>query len=244
MRDRGSKKKGDDGGGGGDWALSYGDMMTLLMVFFVLIVSFSTTELIKFRQAMGSLKGSHGALLEQEGRAIIRMESLSSMSITDQDIMLKILEELEVQAFDKRAQGEIDVEINQKGLNFRIGSELLFDLGSADLKRDVLTILDSIAKIIRRFSCEVRVGGHTDSLPIRTSRFPSNWELSSARASSVVRYFDEVLRIEPTRFVAVGYGSHRPLLPNFTEKQRKTNRRVEIALNWAQSSTGMSSVLN
>lgn len=243
MRDRGRKKKGDDGGGG-DWALSYGDMMTLLMVFFVLIVSFSTTELIKFRQAMGSLKGSSGALGEHDGRAIIRMETLSSMSITDQDIMLKILEELEEQAFDKRAQGEIEVEINQKGLNFRIGSELLFDLGSADLKRDVLTILDSIAKIIRRFSCEVRVGGHTDSLPIRTSRFPSNWELSSARASSVVRYFDEVLRIEPTRFVAVGYGSHRPLLPNFTEKQRKTNRRVEIALNWAQSSTGMSSVLN
>lgn len=231
MRDRGRKKQ-EENGGGGDWALSYGDMMTLLMVFFVLIVSFSTTELIKFRQAMGSLKGSMGAMLELDGRAALKKEMQSSMAATDQDILMRILKEIEKRVFEMDDQTSFDIEVGQKGVNFRIGSELLFDLGSADLKSDVERILDVIGKIIQMFTCEVRVEGHTDNLPIRTNQFPSNWELSSARAASVVRYFVNGLKNDPTRFMAVGCGEHRPLLPNLTEVQRKQNRRVEISLNW------------
>ena len=233
MRDRGRKKQ--DDGGGGDWALSYGDMMTLLMVFFVLIVSFSTTELIKFRQAMGSLRGSMGAMLEQEGRAVVKKELQASVTDIDQDIMLRTLEEIERRVFEMGAENAFDIGIGQQGVNFRIGSEMLFDLGSADLKPDVQRILDIIGKVIQKFTCEVRVEGHTDNLPIRTNQFPSNWELSSARAASVVRYFVNRLKIHPTRFMAVGCGEHRPLLPNLTAAQRKRNRRVEISLDWGNS---------
>ena len=217
-----------------EWALSYGDMMTLLLCFFVLIVSYSTTELIKFRQAMGSMRGSEGVLLEQDGSSAVRREKSSTIEFKNREIMMRTLEEIEEQVFLMGAEDVVDIEISQEGVNFRLESELLFDLGSATLKPGVEAFLGRIGKIIQRFSCHVRVEGHTDDLPIHTVQFPSNWDLSSARAVSVVRYFVERLGIHPMRFVAVGCAEQRPLVPNTTEANRKTNRRVEISLNWQE----------
>jgi chemotaxis protein MotB len=237
---RGQRRKNkEETGGSGDWALSYGDMMTLLLTFFVLIVSFSTTELIKFRQAMGSLRGSMGVMMEEEGSSVVKQDKSTPMSVIDRDVMLMTLQEIEEQVFQMNAQDVVSIEISEESVNFRLDDELLFDLGSATLKPGVQQILGNIAKIIKRFSCNVRVEGHTDNLPIRTPQFPSNWELSSARAISVVRYFVEEQGINPTRMVAVGCGEHHPLVLNTTELNRKKNRRVEISLNWKELTVGM-----
>jgi len=237
---RGQRRKNkEETGGSGDWALSYGDMMTLLLTFFVLIVSFSTTELIKFRQAMGSLRGSMGVMMEEEGTSVVRQDKSTPMSVIDREVMLMTLQEIEEQVFQMNAQDIVSIEISEESVNFRLDDELLFDLGSATLKPGVQEILGNIAKIIKRFSCNVRVEGHTDNLPIRTPQFPSNWELSSARAISVVRYFVEEQRINPTRMVAVGCGEHHPLVLNTTEINRKKNRRVEISLNWKELTVDM-----
>lgn len=238
MRGRGRRKE-ETEGGSGDWALSYGDMMTLLLTFFILIVSFSTTELIKFRQAMGSLKGSLGVLMEDEGNSVIKNDMAASMSIMDSEVMMRLLQEIENQVFEMNAQDVMGIEISEDGVKFRLENELLFDLGSATLKQGIEKILGRIGGIIRMFSCTVRVEGHTDDLPIHTALYPSNWELSSARAVSVIRYFVDEMNVNPDRFIAVGCGEHRPLLPNINAVNRKKNRRVEIFLNWEQLTVGM-----
>lgn len=237
MRDRGRNKA--EEGGSGDWALSYGDMMTLLLTFFILIVSFSTTELIKFRQAMGSLKGSMGVLMEDEGNSVIRNDLAASMSIMDSEAMMRMLQEIEDQVFEMEAQNVMGIEISEDGVNFRLENEILFEVGSATLKPGIDRILGRIGRIIKLFSCSVRVEGHTDDLPIHTVLYPSNWELSSARAVSVIRYFVNEMRVDPNRFIAVGCGEHRPLLPNVGEANRKKNRRVEIFLNWEELKVDM-----
>lgn len=216
----------------GAWALSYGDMMTLLLTFFVLIVSFSNTELIKFRQAMGSLQGTKGVLMEQDGSAVISKQQDSFTQPLDQETMLRMLKEIEDKVFEMNAGNSVNIEINQEGLIFRIDTELMFESGQAQLNPEVYYLLEAVSEIIRRFDCEIRVEGHTDNTPISTGRYPSNWELSIGRAMSVIRYFVDVSGISPKRMVAVGAGEHRPLVPNDTPQNRRRNRRVEIVLDW------------
>ena len=206
--------------------------MTLLLTFFVLIVSFSNTELIKFRQAMGSLQGTKGVLMEQDGSAIISKQQNSFTQPLDQETMLRMLKQIEENIFDMDAGNSVNIEINQEGLIFRIDSELMFESGQSELNPEVYSLLGGVSEIVNRFDCEIRVEGHTDDSPISTSRFPSNWELSIARAMSVIRYFAEVSGISPRRLVAVGAGEHKPLVPNDTPMNRKRNRRVEIILDW------------
>jgi len=214
--------------------------MTLLLAFFVLIVSFSTVELIKFRKAMGSLRGALGVLMEQEGDAVINEEqSMFERPLLDKEIMMQALSELEAQVFMMNAGEGMEIEVREEGVNFRLKEELIFDPGASELKPSVLRILDGIGKIVRQFSCEVRVEGHTDNLPIRTERFPSNWELSAVRAVSVVRYFTDKIKISPDRLVAVGCGEYRPLVPNDSPENRRKNRRVEIFLNWGNVSKSL-----
>lgn len=242
MKER--KKKSESEDDSQAWALSYGDMMTLLLTFFVLIVSFSTTELIKFRQAMGSLKGSVGVLLEQDGSSIIHRERLSRPAImetkvqveNDQNVQIKEkIDEIVTSSMRWNIADGIGVDMREEGVNFRFSDKLLFDIGSAELRPTVYEILDKIGTMIDLFYCEVRVEGHTDNLPIYTGSYNSNWELSSERATSVARYFVEQRHIDPTRIVTVGCGEHRPLLPNTSSRNRAKNRRVEIILNWGNN---------
>ena len=107
---------------------------------------------------------------------------------------------------------------------------MLFDFGKAAINPGGLDFLNKLAALIQKVPYPVRVEGHTDNVPIRTVRFPSNWELSIARAVSVVKYFAESGKINPQRLSAVGYGETRPLMPNDSTTNRARNRRVEIVL--------------
>ena len=236
------KKQQEEAGGGGSWALSYGDMMTLLLTFFILIVSFSTVELIKFRKAMGSLRGALGVLMEQDGDAIQSdAHSLNSQPMLKEEILLQALSEIEDKVFkiDAGAQAQMDIEVMKEGVGFRLNNELFFELGSATITPAFKRVLYQIGLLIKRFSCQVRVEGHTDDLPIRTAQFPSNWELSAVRAVSIVRYYVEEMGMDPKRFLATGYGQYQPLVPNDSPQNRQKNRRVEIYLNWENLSQNM-----
>ena len=107
---------------------------------------------------------------------------------------------------------------------------LLFDFGKADINPGGLAFLDKMATLIHKIPHPVRVEGHTDNVPIHTARFPSNWELSIARAVSVVKYIAGSGKINPQRLSAVGYGETRPLVPNDSAVHRTRNRRVEIVI--------------
>ncbi|MCR4399245.1 MAG: OmpA family protein, partial [Firmicutes bacterium] len=125
---------------------------------------------------------------------------------------------------------QVEVREDARGLVLRFADSVLFDLGKADLRPEARAILDKVAVLIASIPNQVRVEGHTDDLKINTERFPSNWELSTGRSSSVVRYFVEKHGMSPDKLSAAGYGEYRPIAPNDSEANRRKNRRVDIVI--------------
>lgn len=124
---------------------------------------------------------------------------------------------------------DIEVIVNDGSISFRISSEILFGSGRAELEDAGLDVIDRLVPTLAAGGHRIIVEGHTDNLPIQTERFPSNWELSASRASSVVRYL-QLAGIESTRLSATGYADTRPLADNGDEQGRASNRRVELIM--------------
>jgi len=129
-------------------------------------------------------------------------------------------------------KADLNIQINHthQGTRLSFEDQVLFDFGSATINPAGFVFLDKIADTLDKIPYAMRVEGHTDNVPIQTRRFPSNWELSVARAVNVVKYFAEVSNIDPNRLSAVGYGESRPVAANDTASNRVKNRRVEILL--------------
>ena len=142
--------------------------------------------------------------------------------------LAKIFEELELLIEERGLTDDISISYSSKGLVLQLSDHTLFDIGVASLSSESIPLLQKIGAIISKTSYRVRIEGHTDNLPINTEKFPSNWELSTARAVNVLRYFIDAHRISPHRLFAVGFGEYQPLVPNATPTQRAKNRRVEI----------------
>jgi chemotaxis protein MotB len=124
----------------------------------------------------------------------------------------------------------IQVNLDERGLVIRFVEGVLFDSGKADIKNEARAILDKIAPLLIDTHRHIRIEGHTDNLPINTREFPSNWELSTARAVNVVKYFIEKHNFSPYILSAAGYGEYRPIAPNDSDKNRALNRRVDIII--------------
>lgn len=226
------KKKEDEvEEGAAMWIVTYGDMMSLLLTFFILILSFSSIQEVEFEKAMGSLKSALGVLPRKSG---VQQQS-RHLKLGEN----KVSEELEKEVSEMRGsiakeelQGQVKVTLTEKGAHIVISDPLLFDLGKANLKPESSVALDLVTKMIKNSpKTEVLVEGHTDNWPISNEEFPSNWELSAARALAVVKFFAFRRGIDPSRFAATGYGEYRPLKPNDTAVNRAKNRRVEIYVN-------------
>src|SRR5205807_4121782 len=125
---------------------------------------------------------------------------------------------------------DVSVSIDKEGVVIRLSGSYLFDSGRAELKPNSLSILDAISGEIRPLPNDLRVDGHTDATPIDSPRYPTNWELSTARALAVTRYLSETDGVQSTRLMAAGFGEFRPIVPNDTRAHRALNRRVEIHL--------------
>ena len=132
---------------------------------------------------------------------------------------------------DKNALTDsVKVREEDSGVVLQLSENVLFDLGKADLKPESIKVLDIISTLIPSISNEIMVQGHTDNIPISSGTYKSNWELSTARAITVLRYFIETKGFDPTRFSATGYGEYKPLVDNSTEENRAINRRVDILI--------------
>lgn len=214
------------------WMITYGDMMTLLMTFFILIMSFSTVELDKFKAALGSLKGAFGVLGDsKELKTEANYFSPYHMVIKKKSVY-EFVENLREMIADHELEKEIDVYLSGTEVIITMKDHILFESGKADLRPEVLPILSEIARKIVSKASEVKVGGHTDNLPIHTTNYASNWELSQDRALSVIKHFVYHDGINPAKLAAVGFSEYRPLVPNTTPENRARNRRVEINLKW------------
>lgn len=218
--------------GAPEWMVTFGDLMSQLLTFFVLLVSFSVFDEIKFSTVSGALKYSFGLLSGWRETPvkvkdmIIRPREYN----TEEEKMAGIGYRLKKFAGRIGASNALGARIRREGLAIVLrstGKISMFDSGSAEIKPEFLPILDKIAEELLQIPNEIRIEGHTDNRPINTPRYPSNWELSTARAASVARY---LIRkgIDPKRISIVGYGELKPLTSNDTPEGRARNRRVEI----------------
>ncbi len=131
---------------------------------------------------------------------------------------------------EKGADEKVSMEITPRGLVISLKDTEFFDSGKAIVRPDSMLVLDNISAAIGQYSNSVRIEGHTDNAPIKTSLFPSNWELSTARATNIVHYLVKTHALPPERLSAIGYGEFRPIADNNSEEGRKKNRRVDVVL--------------
>jgi chemotaxis protein MotB len=211
------------------WMVTYADMMTLVLCFFVLILSFSAVEIQKFKQAMGSMRGALGSLpakADSSTGSATAQEPTSAQAKQDLDELDKLFQNENIKDY-------VNWKTTPEGIRIMMNDPVLFDLGKADLKPEVFPIMKAIIKVINtQHPAEIIVQGHTDDLPIHNSQYPSNWELSAARALNVVEFFAQQGNVEPKKLSAIGYGEFRPAFPNAPGGCPK-NRRVEILLKKA-----------
>jgi chemotaxis protein MotB len=210
------------------WVVTYGDMMSLLLTFFILILSFSTIQQAKFEEATASIKRSLGFM--PKNTSVLKYPKPNPAYGSDESQrVLNEMMEFKAQISEQKMTDNIKVMLTDKGARFIIYDPLLFESGSATLKAAAEVPLMLIAGMIAKFpDTDVRIEGHTDDVPISTYLFKSNWELSSSRALSVLHFFVEKAKLTPYRLGATGYGEFRPISANVSSEARAKNRRVEI----------------
>lgn len=222
------------------WLITYADMITLLMVFFIVLYASSIVDSNKFKSLASSLQQAfnvdvlEGFDLETTSADPAAAEAL--VSALKQDVE-SLQGELDALRGPGLSRGDIAVEVNREGILISIYGNLLFDSGKASINYEALDVLQHVARVIATKPYPIRVEGHTDNIPIETQLYPSNWELSTARATAVVRYLIDS-GISPLRVQAVGYGETRPLTENLNRDQRARNRRVDIQLIYLPSLQG------
>ena len=142
--------------------------------------------------------------------------------------MAKLFQTLDELADQFHLKNGINLAMTREGLVIRMSEHTLFGLGSADIETEALPLLQKVGATISKTDYLIRIEGHTDNLPVHTERYPSNWELSTARAVNVLRYFIKSHNVDPRRLAAEGRGEFHPLFANDTPQNRAKNRRVEI----------------
>lgn len=224
------KKKEDDKGADQGWLMTYGDLMSLLLTFFVLLLTFSSIQSDDFKKAMGSLQGALGVLEKDHGEKMLHKEMASY------DSYINLKEELQDYAERMQLDDIINIEVSAgKGIKIVLNVGILFEPGKARLKPAIYPILQKIGEMAKNDSkFNILVEGHTDDVPIHTIQFESNWELSAARALAVVKFFINNLRISPHRLLAIGHSEFKPLVRNSSPQNRAKNRRVEIYIEYAK----------
>jgi chemotaxis protein MotB len=227
----------DDDAGGGEWLATYGDLVTLLLCFFVLLYSMSTIDNAKFKKAIQAfnsmgIAGQSGSITPGNGDVVEQFNVYNAIEV--QQEMESIYKEVKELVDSKGLDKDVQVEKVDAGVLLRFKDEILFDVAQADLKENAKSTLNRLGDILRKYNKMIRIEGHTDNVPIKTSKFRSNWELSTARAISVVRYYTEEIaaeqRINPQKFEVSGYGEYHPIAANDTPQNKQKNRRIELTI--------------
>ena len=223
------------------WLLTYSDLITLLMIFFVVMYASSNSDTTKYKQLAQSLNSAFTG----GGKTIIGNDS--AISITDPSTKIidtptvesKTAEENQMEAIKKNVDkylkenglsNSASTKIDERGLQVSLTSTLLFDSGKANVKPEAIKKLISIGKILNKVDNYVRIEGHTDSTPINNYEFSSNWQLSAIRATNVTELLISQAGIYPKRISAVAYGENRPVATNTTEIGKAKNRTVDIII--------------
>lgn len=250
----------EESGGGGDeggapaWMATFADMMSLLLCFFVLLLSFANMDIVKFEEMLGSVKDALGVAVPQPGVWAIRSNEMIEISPseasaavaievpvpkTDTDKnpeMERMKERLDKFIDERRLDGVVEAVAGQGGVTIRVKGTLMFNPASDELRMGATPVLEEIADLAQAFEYNVAVQGHTDDVPIKTARFPSNWELSAARAVAGLRYLITTGKLDPSKASATGFAHTRPIAEAGAPGSRALNRRLEFVFYRADGS--------
>jgi chemotaxis protein MotB len=227
------KKKKKAAAGAPLWMVTYSDMVTLLLTFFVLLLSMAQLDKMKFKEVMGSLKGAFGVLSSQTETSIDQPRVVEFLPIMD-DYTSRVYKRLIVQLQRLKLDRDITLVKDRGAVVLRVNDAVLFASGSTTVRIEAYPVLRKVAAMVEPLPFNLRIEGHTDDTPVRSEGM-SNWDLSVTRAVSVLKFFVQEELVDIERLSAVGYGAQRPLGPNDTEEGRSLNRRVEFVLESTSS---------
>ncbi|MFJ3485891.1 flagellar motor protein MotD [Pseudomonas sp. NPDC090202] len=229
------------------WLVSYADFITLLFAFFVVMYSISSLNEGKYKVLSEALVGVFNEaersvrpipIGEQKPQTVRPADPLvkdsdqtdAALGQASQDPLKSIADDVNAAFGDLIASNQMTVRGNELWIEIELNSSLLFGSGDAMPSNLAFDLIDKVAKIVKPFDNPIHVEGFTDNQPISTGQFPSNWELSSARSSSIVRML-AMDGINPARLASVGYGEFQPLTSNATADGRARNRRVVLVIS-------------
>lgn len=219
------------------WLVSYADFITLLFAFFTSMYAISTASEGKFRALSKSLnaafspnqgqsQGFFTTSAKQGGSSFIK--DMKPTHLNESDIYTNKYQKVRDALKDIQKAGRLTLFFEEQKIVIRISEGILFEPSSDAFIKDGLPVLDEIAEILKDLPNSVKIEGHTDNIPTNTDRFPSNWDLSSARAVKILKYFISAHQYDPMKLAATGYGEYRPTTSNDTPEGRARNRRVDI----------------
>jgi len=223
------------------WLVSYADFTTLLLAFFMALYTVSDVNEVKMAAAASSLQrafdrpetnvspGSTDPGLRPPERPVEPV-SAGPLPASGTDAIARVRERIEQELAGAITAGQLEIGADDRGLVLSLPESATFPVASADVTSDAQAVIDRVATTLEPLDVAVRIEGHTDDTPIRTARYSSNWELSTARASAVVARFIEQ-RVDPRRLSAAGYGEFHPRASNATADGRASNRRVDVVVN-------------
>ena len=227
------------------WVVTFGDLMSLLLCFFVLLLSFSEMDKAKYKEVSGSLAKAFG--VQRKIKAFEAPKGIKMISRDfDQELIparpreefiamqqrekIGIALKKEVETRFRDLQDLIQVEVGEKEVTIRLMGETTFDSGKADIKAQMVPLLLKIGSVLADGKGEVIIAGHTDNVPVYGGPYGSNLKLSIARAATVAEFLLAKSAIPASRVSTMGFGKYRPIESNDTDEGRKRNRRVEIIL--------------
>ena len=236
--------KAPDAGGG--WIMTYADLMSLLMAFFVMLLAMADMDKKKFEEVGKSMKLALGSPITENTDSVSDQfkpfDEQSKKEFIEHKVEKNMFEKkiqetkddakkLEEELKEKIKENKIEIITHGRMIIIRLMAEGVFDSGKADIKSDFWPAIQKIKNQLQSVKGDILVSGYTDNIPIENDQFRSNWELSAARAYSVIDHLVGGLKLPADRFVLRGFGETRALMPNDTAENQAKNRRVEILID-------------
>lgn len=239
-----SKKK---AGGAPAWMVTFSDLVTLLLCFFILLFAFSTIDIVKFKAISDSfrkqsiveggvsivspdppLHANTNVPLDEDKHSTDEQQSQMEVAQIQEEQLDDLFEQIQQYLEDNRLEDVISATRDDSGVILEIRDRVLFDSGRAEIKQEGIPFLAVVGRLLSPLPNPIEVEGHTDSVPMSSFQYPSNWELSTARSSRVLRFFIDANNIKPERLTAIGFAEFKPIATNSTSEGRALNRRVVI----------------
>lgn len=229
------------------WLVSYADFITLLFAVFVMLYAMSIVDQKKMEEVQASIQSSFSGsqtltpalkvigdkdfgLIPEVVQPPVSSQSQEEASAAETQEFTQIKQDIQDKLQEYGSKNEVQLTINERGLVISLKEAGFFPSGTAQVQPGALPLLDKIATSISRYANTLRIEGHTDNIAINSAAFPSNWELSTARANSIVHYLIEKHGFKGAKLSVTGYAEYRPIADNATEEGRRLNRRVDIVM--------------